>query len=198
MRHADGLLKHTWLILIADHGEMLGEHDSYVHGNTLYQPVVRVPLLVSSPSRGRSVVDFPVSLIDLGPTILDLAGVEAPGSFRGRSLGKAVEGGMVPPRPVVSELFQIKRGPNLMQRHLLLAVTDRATNILVRVDGKLERFNLTEDPQELDPLPADSKELDEFLAEAGMRFDLSQALSAPSPDISPEMREQLKTLGYVQ
>ena len=194
--NANGLLNHTWLIVTADHGEMLGEQDSYLHGNTLYQPVLSVPLLIRSPSGRRSVVDFPVSLTDLGPTILDLAGVEAPGSIRGRSFRKALEGNATPFRPVVSQLFPVDGKPRVIDRHLL-AVTDGTTNILVGVDGKLERFNLSEDPQQLHPAPADSRELDEFLSEVGMTFNLSDALSVPSSDISPEMHQQLKALGYV-
>ena len=71
----------TAVVLYSDHGELFGEHGFREHGNSLFEPDVRVLLLVRPPASFRragapSTVSTPVSLIDLAPTVLHLAGVE--------------------------------------------------------------------------------------------------------------------------
>lgn len=191
-----GLLGNTWLIVTADHGEMLGEHGLYVHGRALYQETVRIPLLVYAPSRNGSVVSSPVSLIDIAPTILDLAGIDVPASFRGRSLRDALEGRSLPPRPIVAELLPARAKPTAMHRHLL-SITRGDTKIVVGTDGKSVRFDLATDPGEAEPLSVNPGELEELLSEAGIEFDCSKALSREAPEPTPETLEHLRSLGYL-
>ncbi len=77
----------TIVVLTSDHGESLGEHGLYGHNN-LYDDNLLVPLVISYPRRlpaaGR--VERQVRLIDLMPTVLDLAGVETPPGLDGESL----------------------------------------------------------------------------------------------------------------
>jgi len=83
-----GLLEKTWIVVVGDHGEGLGEHDLYDHGESLYSTEIRVPLLILSPSdigSGR-VVRETVSLRDLPATIVDLLGLAKGSPFPGRSL----------------------------------------------------------------------------------------------------------------
>ncbi len=87
--HQRGVLKQTWLIITADHGEGFAEHAGYFgHGTSLYDTEVHVPLLIVPPG-GRAtkrVVKQPVSLRNLAATMIDLAG-QSPGSpFPGHSL----------------------------------------------------------------------------------------------------------------
>ena len=83
-----GVLDRTLVIVTADHGEGLGEHDLFDHGESLYRPEIRVPLLIVLPAdrRGTGVVRETVSLRDLPATILDLVGLENGSPFPGRSL----------------------------------------------------------------------------------------------------------------
>ncbi|HEX2882316.1 MAG TPA: sulfatase, partial [Polyangiaceae bacterium] len=68
--------EHTVVILFADHGEYLGERGGRSgHDLTLFQPVLRVPLLVSAPDVPAATIDTPVSLLDVFPTVLNLAGI---------------------------------------------------------------------------------------------------------------------------
>ncbi|MGH9674025.1 MAG: sulfatase-like hydrolase/transferase, partial [Bryobacteraceae bacterium] len=77
----------------ADHGEMLGEHGEIGHGGMPYQGLVHIPLLVRFPGQRRpQVVDTPVSLVDVLPTVLDLAGISATVPLNGMSL--AATGGI--------------------------------------------------------------------------------------------------------
>jgi arylsulfatase A-like enzyme len=72
---AQNLLDNTVIVITSDHGEQLGEHKLFDHGNSLYSPLLHVPLMISFPPRipqGVRVSDA-VSLVDLPATILDLA-----------------------------------------------------------------------------------------------------------------------------
>lgn len=73
------------VVLFADHGEEFFDHGDLEHGHTLYDELLRVPLLVRSPDLEPTVVRAPVSLLDLAPTVLDLHGLAHDG-LDGRSL----------------------------------------------------------------------------------------------------------------
>lgn len=75
-----GLLDDTVVAVTSDHGEMLGEHGLYDHKLGLYEPVLRIPLVLRYPRRvrGGQRIAAPVMLQDLYPTLLGLAGVAAP------------------------------------------------------------------------------------------------------------------------
>ena len=84
---ANGFLEHSIVVVVADHGEEFREHGMLLHGITLFEPGVRVPLLLLAPGleAGRRVAQ-PVSLLDVAPTILDLLGAPSQEHFEGRSL----------------------------------------------------------------------------------------------------------------
>ena len=71
--------KDVLVIGFADHGEAFGEHGLFVHGNSLYDELLRVPLFVRYPSGTPGTVDSPVSTAAISATILDAAGVAHPG-----------------------------------------------------------------------------------------------------------------------
>ena len=85
-----GVLGQTLIIVTADHGEGLGEHNLFDHGESLYQTEIRVPLVIVPPSglNPAAVVGETVSLRDLPATIVDLAGQRSASPFPGESLAK--------------------------------------------------------------------------------------------------------------
>jgi arylsulfatase A-like enzyme len=85
----------TVVLFTSDHGEMLGDH--YLWRKSLpYEPSARVPLHICAPERlglqKRLVVDQPVSLVDIMPTLLDAAGVAAPADLDGSSFLPLLQG----------------------------------------------------------------------------------------------------------
>lgn len=80
----------TWVVFTSDHGDMLGAHGLHTKGAAVYEEVTRVPLIIRpptvargrTPSRRRTVT----SHIDLVPTLLELAGLQAPNELEGNSL----------------------------------------------------------------------------------------------------------------
>jgi arylsulfatase A-like enzyme len=83
------VLDHTLVIIAGDHGEQVGEHHLFEHINSLYLPVLQVPLLIASPGLPRGVrVSETVSLQDLPATVVDLLGLSEGSPFPGRSLAR--------------------------------------------------------------------------------------------------------------
>ncbi|MFP6665414.1 MAG: sulfatase [Deltaproteobacteria bacterium] len=91
-----GLLENTILIITADHGEEFGEHGEIGHAQTLYAEVLNIPLSIQFPGRipAGSRIEAPVSLVDILPTIFDLAGLP-PLHAEGQSLVPLLDGGQL-------------------------------------------------------------------------------------------------------
>lgn len=99
-----GLDENTLVVLTADHGQHFGEHGTFGHGLTLWEPVLHVPLLLRGPDvpAGARVGD-PVGLIDVLPTVLELLGVSSPRDIQGRSLVPKLRGEALPSRFLYAE-----------------------------------------------------------------------------------------------
>ncbi len=83
-----GRLEKTILVVVSDHGESLGDHDELLHGDSYFDPIVRVPLIVAVPGlqpdpQARHAL---VSHVDLLPTVLELVGAVSPAGIDGVSL----------------------------------------------------------------------------------------------------------------
>ncbi len=76
----------TYVIVHSDHGEGFYEHGYRYHGQHLFNDQVRVPLIIAGPGLPSRQIDQPVGLIDIVPTVLELAGLDAPDDLQGVSL----------------------------------------------------------------------------------------------------------------
>jgi len=83
---AAGQLDRTIIMVVADHGEALGEHGEATHGLFAYQATLRVPMILSAPGMRAGVVHAPVTNVDVVPTVLELLGIAVPAGLDGRSL----------------------------------------------------------------------------------------------------------------
>ncbi|MFO0550109.1 MAG: sulfatase [Polyangiaceae bacterium] len=127
------------LIVSSDHGEAFGEHGTREHTKTIYEELLRVPLFVWGAGVAHRKVDQPVTLLDLGPTILDIFGVDTPDRFSGESLVPILGGDDVTlTRPVLAE-GRLRRA---------LFVDD--LKVIVDLRRKtVEAYDLATDPGEL-------------------------------------------------
>ena len=196
-------LQETWIFFTSDHGELLGEAGRYTHGGTLVEDLIHVPLLIRSPRPKSGSVDEPVSLIDVAPTILDLAGVEAPPSFRGRSLASALRGEKLSRAPILAELYRAQPGAfghklnDSLDPIDRLAVINGDSKLLLRQDGTIAEFDLAADREERSPRGADEARLMEELGDLRGRIDLQGDVRAVR-SMDPETLERLQVLGYVE
>jgi len=153
-----GELDNTLVIAVSDHGEHFGEHDLYLHGNSLYQPLLHVPLIVSHPGRipaGRRVAT-PVGIQSLAATIVDFTDPAGPNPMPGNSLvrhWKSPAGGAASPSPVIAELIQASPIPPTHGRSPAAAGRMRSVQLgrmkyILGGDGAEELYDLTADPEE--------------------------------------------------
>jgi choline-sulfatase len=99
------------MAVTADHGESLGEHGERTHALFVYEATMRVPWVLAGPGvTPGTVVDDPVSTVDLAPTLLDLAGVPPLPRAQGRSLVGALRGEELAPRPLYFESLLTQSG----------------------------------------------------------------------------------------
>jgi arylsulfatase A-like enzyme len=161
-----GLLENTLTIITADHGESFGEHGLFCHASSLYDPEVRVPLLVIPP-RGRGqargagrTVSSPVSLRDLAATVADVVGLGRVSPFPGHSLAAHWDPSAKPDSDATPALAEAegpaKSAPNLGRspvfRGPMRAVASGSHVYIRNGDGREELFDVSADPAQADDL----------------------------------------------
>jgi hypothetical protein len=173
------VVRETLWIVTSDHGEELHERGGWKHGHTLYDEQVRVPLLVrwdGEVSAGRR-VRGEVRLLDLVPTVLAAAGVDAPGELPGLDLMPVLRGGALPQRPAPAQ--RLSFGPVLAG--------------VVSKDWKLVLYNAREPYEPADELQRATFALDSRRLERVALFDLerdpaeARNLAAERPDKLAEL-----------
>lgn len=194
----NNLTEDTVLIFASDHGESLGEHQETTHGFFVYQEGIHVPLIFVTPFKKFKGITCSsvVSLVDVMPTILDLAGMDVPFEVQGKSL---------------LPLFQNdKKGfenfsyaetfyPRLHYGWSELTTIQDSQYKLI-VAPRLELYDLMNDPEEsaniIDYKPQEGRRLkkliDEFIEKTGENsYDLDYT------HMDEETRQKLSALGYI-
>ena len=188
------------IVLLADHGEEFDDHGGWVHGNTLYEEMIGMPLLIKLPGglheglRSRLSVD----MVDLRATLAGLAAVEAPPDS-----GSDYSEQLLSPILERAETVQYytERPPHL---YSLRAGDWKIVRRDRRGSSSSMLFNLVTDPGEMNDLA--SEQLDRLQAlEAALESSIqtargsSAAQSIPeTPEVDPETERVLKALGYIQ
>jgi len=208
-----GTLDSTIFVVLSDHGELVGEHDAFGHGRSLFEPDTRVPLVVRHPPAIPAArVPTPVSTVGVMATVLDLAGLDAPPGLHVGSLRAAIAGGP-PAGPVLAERFADPEGNGrhaspLLSRDVRLRAYRAGTLKLIEAStGERFLFDLAADPGETADAararPQDlarlAGELATWSAAVGLpALDAPLAAAGPAPELDPAARERLRALGYVE
>ena len=197
------------VLAVADHGEALGDHGEDSHGMLLYDPTVRVPLLLAGSGLPRGVVvDEPVSTVDVAPTLLELAGLAIPDAtelasasllagVRDAAAGEALVSGREAraQRPLYYEALSAYFGYDWsplfavqLDRHLL-------------IEGPHpELYDLVADPGEaanlLDAQPDVAPRLRATFERWRAQAAAAAGHVAARPDLSADERRQLLQMGY--
>ena len=205
-----GLLDQTLIVVTADHGDEFFEHGQKGHGKALYDESILVPLVMRYPARVPSgaVVPEQVRLIDVAPTILDLAGVPRPPRF-----GQAAHGGALAaqdltpwivrqglgtlPELVAFEDLEVGLAPTP-----LAAVRTQSSKLItgLRPPVAEELYDLTADPGEKRNLSGTSSagvalrdQLDTWRSTAGQGTALAEHV-----ELDEAHKERLRALGYLK
>ncbi len=145
---AAGLLENTVFVITADHGTELFDHGGKGHRTTLYDEQIHIPLIVHFPGVVQPArFAGQTRMIDLGPTLRDLAGLPAVSTTMGETLGPYLRGerstGLG--RPAVSELMSVGRNLRSLR-------TAEGKFVVNHDNGGSAWFDLSTDPGELRPL----------------------------------------------
>ena len=205
-------LEDSLVVVFGDHGEEIGDHGSLEgHGWTLYEEVLRVPLILRFPAGlyQGSVVEQPVGLMDVAPTVLDSLGIPPPDGFQGRSLRPLFDGESEPLEypPVISDsggrLGVFKRSVRGSRFKLIESKDTGQWQVGPPFGAGYELYDLASDPLEqinlFDPDHPEAirlmrvlEALDRRLAEAGTEATTGDV------ELSEEERQMLESLGYIQ
>jgi tetratricopeptide (TPR) repeat protein len=167
------------ILVVADHGEGLGDHGEAEHGNLIYQSTMHVPLVLSGPGIAPGVHERPVSTRRVFHTLLDWAGISSEHSLRGGSDEVVVGEAMIP-------FLQFGWQPQVM------AVEGRQKVINA---GAIEVYDVVADPRETRDL-AKTAEVTRGVRQALRDYPVPSPSAQPSA-VSEEDQRQLAALGYI-
>ena len=191
-----GRATNTVIVVIADHGERFFEHGRIGHAMFLDEPVIHVPLILHGPNipAGRRIKNV-VRSIDLYPTLAALAGGKPPDVLQGCNLLPLVLGDSAGFEPLTA--FASFQGVEHVVR-------DGPYKFNHKPNGRRELFDLRRDPLELRDVAADQPDVAQRLEQRLAQWlheeeRLRQVVAeAPTRELTPEVIEQLRALGYVR
>jgi arylsulfatase A-like enzyme len=197
-----GLADRTAIVLTADHGEPLGQRGQMFHGESLHEELVHVPLVILLPGvRQGERIDTVVSLMDLAPTLAELAGLPVPDGFIGRSLLQART--RLRPASAFGEQPPFSWGQQGNRRYMWFAHEDPWK--LLMDQGQVALYDLANDPGELTDVSAQHPVVTGYLVDAlAQRVPMLRGGAAPTAaePLTPEARQKLdsalRALGYIQ
>ncbi len=202
---AQGLYDKTVIVVVADHGQGLGDHGWWLH-RILYQEQIRIPLVIKpiSGDRGRAVSSL-VRGVDLHPTVLELAGLEVPANLDGRSLGGLMKGRFEPPRMAYAELlaaFDASSGFHVLRPRdaVLHALIENPWKLILHPQNPEanELYKLESDPGELKNLYSSQPAVARRMTARLRQLDafVSEPFEPGAADT--EAYQRLKALGYIE
>ena len=187
-----GIYDSSLIIIVGDHGEMLGEHGENTHMYFIYQSAIKVPLLLKFPGQGKGERDEPVGIIDIVPTICGALGIDAGPDVQGIDLfDKSLAG---KDRYVYCESLQAtKYGAN----SLLGVVTPQFKYIQTT---RPELYDLVADPQEMKNLVNQQPHRARILKDR-LKQILEQSVRKEETEntlqLDEQARKRLESLGYI-
>ena len=195
------LLANTLVLIVADHGDEFMDHGGLGHGTTLYQELVRVPLVLWGPDllAAPRVIESPVAIIDLMPTLLTIAGVSYEAAeLLGRDLAETLtQGGKPDPNvPIWTELYNSRRA--LLWQGLKY-------HFQVGDEGEAALFDLERDPYETRNLVDTERSRARAMADTARKLQDEIEAVRPSIGLEPSTTHmdedtvrRLRSLGYIQ
>jgi arylsulfatase A-like enzyme len=186
---AEGLRDSTLLVITSDHGEQFQEHGRLVHGgDAFFNEVLHTPLIIANPRWSPAKrASTPISSIDLGPTLLELVGLDVPEVFQGEAL---------------AERLDEDRSVFATDGRTWKAISRGFSYIVSPSKQREELYRLTDDPGETINRIADEPD-----AAARMRERVTEmvracnahpyrSLEVDEVNLPDEQRERLRALGY--
>jgi len=186
----------TAIVVVADHGQSLGAHGEDTHGIFLYDETIHVPLLIKLPEAKPTAkqVSAKVRLVDIAPTLLEIADIPVPSQMQGQSLLRIAKSGSGSDQPVYSrsDLGQRGFGWSLLESW-------RVGKYLYIRAPKPELYDMTADPGAAHNLAQSSKATLDTMASQLDNFDrrFNGQGAKSSSELSSSEMQKLASLGYI-
>lgn len=175
----------TLVVVVADHGESLGEHGELGHGLYVYDGTQRVPFVVAGPGVAPEVVDRPASLVDVVPVVLTALGLPVPDGLDGTA-------DPAPDRAVWMESWQLATRFGLAPHLGVVAEGHKLVSL-----PRPELYALADDPREVHDRAGEDPDRVERLRARLEAFGFGPPSSDPAHPASLDVTAQLRALGYV-
>ncbi len=193
------LARRTVVVVVADHGESLGEHDVFYSHQGIYEPQLKIPLIVHVPGLAASSSGALVTTLDVAPSISELTGVELRQELSGASLVPLLLG---------------QDSPAFRERRGIVHQQGRNRSVALRQDGwkliwplfkrdpvlpkRPRLYHLREDPQELVDLAAEHPDRVRAMRRALVPWiELGIVTRGDEPRVDAGAVEHLRALGYL-
>lgn len=198
-----GLDDDTLIVFTSDHGQEFLEHGSRGHRVTLYDEVIKVPLIFRLPGiiQGDRRIPEQIRHIDIMPTILDFLALPVPGEVMGESFAGVLKGDSPPPDVKALSRLQFEK-----EGFFLYSMRTQTDKLIVRwsnykKDPRVEMYNLQSDPSEQHVQPVSSMEQEDLLKSINREIRLRESLPRVGGnriELPPEFKKDLEELGYVK
>ncbi len=182
------------VVISSDHGEEFWEHGDYDHGKSLYEEVIRVPLVMRLPGVKPGVSAASVGVVDIAPTILSYLGLKVPVSMQGRDIARARDGNWD---------YPCFTGSSMLKGARRYCVVYRGRKLIVRYNQEPKEgkyFDLRVDPAEqhlLKKPDAVRPEVEALLA-AWVKENWAFAKAFERGRLSRAIRDQMRAIGYIK
>lgn len=203
-----GMIDNSLIVIFSDHGEVFNEHGEGIgHGISLYQGIIKTPLIIHFPGNKPTRIKQNVSSLDIFPTILDAVGITIPEQAEGLSLLPLVQGetSQLESKPIISERIPNDRNESLNEA-IIIDEWKLITNYEKPRENKEmtiseELYNLKTDPQEQNNLIHLRPEIAQQLRDALKRHkEQRKRFNIPKSEfpewIDEDTRKKLIETGY--
>lgn len=203
-----GLMDNTILVITSDHGKELLDRGNIQHGHTLYEELIRVPLIIRPPggSPPKRVPDL-VEVLDIPPTLLDWLGLPVPDHLQGQSLACFLgpDRGRFKKPFAFAEVDSSSNKYALRTRDRKIIYNPLWNSVGPEGQKEFEFFDLNADPEEKQDLTKESSEFEDYKKRLASLRDslenLADSLKKPEKggeSIDPELMDELRAQGYVK
>ena len=189
------LTDQDYLLFLSDHGEEFYDHYQWRHGNSLFEEMIRVPLILVGPGVPAQVFPDPVQLADIFPTLGSLMGIRIPETTHGLDLAPMLEAGRGPSGRII---YSERPKPGAFLRAVVQGASKLVSLGELGTEMKWMAFDLENGPGESEPVAADPSNIGKLgssLVEIGVSA-LASRLAGSRADLDPETLARLAALGY--